>query len=113
MTNIKKIFIGTAQAQGFGLDEFVTKSRGLLKNPDNPFNVASANIANFIFYLAVIAAVIYALLAGLRILGAFGNEQQIATAKQVLLYLAIGLAIVAFALKLVELLIKFAGTGGL
>ncbi len=81
---------------------------------DNPLNATSFealinSVINFIFIVALAIAPLMIIIAGFYFITAAGNPQKIDIAKRIILYTAIGLAIVLFAKGLIALLQKAIG----
>jgi len=80
-----------------------------LINFPNPLNFGSIdklidNIIGFIFYLAIIIAPIIIIFGGFLFITAAGSSERINTAKRVILYAVIGLAIALFAKGLISVI---------
>lgn len=97
----------------FGLGALIDSSEKLLYYPNTVFPQTSANIINLLVVVAGVIAVIFALKAGSDIVGAFGNEEKVASAKKTLMYVAIGLAVVIFSVVILTLAATLVKTGRL
>lgn len=97
----------------FGLGTFLNEAKKLygLGGGDQFYLPLAVKIINFLLTIAAAAAVIFGLWSGILIMGSFGDEQKIATAKQNLINVALGLVLVAFAFTIVNLVNGFLVTG--
>lgn len=110
-------------ALNFGYEEFKQKAVELsgrigdrfLTPQESPaiFAIAGAEIINFLLWLGGAAAVVFAAYTGIVIVTALGDEQKIASAKRNLLYLLIGVAAMALAVVIVNLILRVAKEGKL
>lgn len=90
----------------FGLKTFIDAASGLAGKSNvgaNQFQQVFTNIFNLMLGLSAAAAVLYGLIAAITILGAFGSEEKIENAKKGLIYVLIGLAVIALAFTIVNL----------
>jgi hypothetical protein len=74
--------------------------------PDNTISDTITNVINILSVVAGVAAVIFIILAGLRYITSAGNTEAAKSAKNTILYVVIGLIIVALAQIIVHFVLK-------
>ena len=96
---------------GFFLFPLFTNSQVTIENPlkYNKFEDLVNALINFIFVIGIAVAPIMVLIAGFNLLTAGGDPKKVDTAKKILLYTAIGLAIILMAKGLIGMLNQILG----
>ncbi len=96
---------------GFFLFPLFTNGQVTIENPlkYNTFKDLVNALINFIFVIGIAVAPIMALIAGFNLLTSGGDPKKIDTAKKILLYTVLGLAIILMAKGLIGVLNNILG----
>ncbi len=81
---------------------------------DNPLDANDltgviTNIINYLLGLVFVLALLALVVGGIRMVGSFGNEQAVASAKKIIMWALIGLAVTLLAWSIIGIVIGFLG----
>lgn len=78
----------------------------LPKGPEKPTDIIY-NVLDYIFFAAGILATIFIILASIRAIASFGNEEAVTEAKKMFIYAVVGLLVIILSYAAITMIIRY------